>query len=214
MYKTIAFVLLFLSTALAQPGYGVKFGMLSSKQVFDFEGKTKHPLIAFEALYGNSERRLGPQIGLFVNFPSFRNFAIQSEISYLQKGAEERFEVTTVDNPEGTGEFYTIDLFQFDYLAFALLAQPRFKLGAVSPYGVVGPSLNWLIANRAAGFFGETKKLTTGLTLGLGFELSRPLSVPLLFEFRYNPDLTHFFENQYFRSKYQIVQILLGIKLK
>ncbi|MCI0616346.1 PorT family protein [bacterium] len=217
MWKTFTFVLLFLPTFIARAqiisGYGIKLGMVSSKQRLE-TGKERNTFQFRESFYRDLEPRRGPQMAFFIDFLSIPHLRIQTELNYLQKGAEEKFQVTTAEYPEGTGEFFTADVFQFDYIALNFSVQPEIMLGLVNPYGIIGPSFNFLIANRASGPFIGTKKFTPAIILGAGIELLKPFDFPLLFEVRYNPDLEYFFENENLRSKLQVLQFVIGVKLK
>lgn len=217
MWKTFTFLLLFLPTFIAHAqiisGYGIRLGMVSSKQVIE-AGKEEDTFKLLENFYANLEPRWGPQIGLFVDFLSNPHLTIQTELNYLQKGAEKKFQVTTAEHPEGTGEFYTTDIFQFDYIALNFCVQPKIRLGLVNPYGIIGPSFNFLIATRAVGAFIDTKKFIPAAIFGVGIELLKPFDIPLLLEVRYNPDLEYSFENNVLRSKLQVLQFILGVRLK
>ncbi|MDZ7292018.1 MAG: PorT family protein [candidate division KSB1 bacterium] len=213
MYLKLMTALLLCCASLSQgqmlSGYGMKFGIVSS------ELKTEGGAILFPGgfiLREDLKQRLGPQIGLFVDFFKIPHLGLQAEVSYLEKGAEEELPITTEDHPEGTGEFYTVDSYHFDYLAFSLLAQPKLKLGAVNPYVMVGPSLNLLIANRN-GLYRDTKDLTPSLVLGAGVELLKPFAFPVLLEVRYNPDLDYFFESEYRKSELRVWQFMVGVNL-
>lgn len=210
--STLAPLLFCLAVTQAQlvTGQGLKFGMVSSKLQADRDA-TLLPLDF--PVWEDLHRRVGPQIGVFVDFFARPALGLQVEVSFLEKGAEQEIAISTIDHPEGTGERFTIDLFQYDFLAFSVLAQPRLKLGAVTPYAVAGPSLHWLIADRE-GLFGDTQNLTPALVAGAGVELQKPLAFPVLFEIRYHPDLVNFFESGRAKFKFRLWQFLLGINLR
>lgn len=208
------FLLLLTSTGHAQviSDYGVKFGMVSSKQIF--ERGSARSLLWDSYLDRDLNARPGPQIGLFTQFLNTRHFALQTEVSYLQKGSEEEFYPTRV-GPDGTYitlEPVTIETFQFDYVAFSVSAQPKVSIGQLEPYILVGSSLNILIANKEL-ILRDADSLTPSALIGGGIEFKKLLEFPLLLEIRYSPDLKYFFENEYIKSKFQVWQILLGVKL-
>lgn len=191
-------------------GYGIKLGIVSS------ELKTEGGAIRFPGgsrIREDLNQRLGPQVGLFINFFKFPHLGLQAELSYLEKGAKDELFVTTEEHPEGTGETYNADMYHFDYLALSLLAQPRSKFGAVNLYAMLGPSVNLMIANRDGLFIG-TDDFTPSFIIGAGVELPKAFAFPILFEMRYNPDLEYFFENDYRKSELRVWQFLLGINLR
>jgi hypothetical protein len=101
-------------------GYGIKLGLAASKILDE-----KPPSLP------DLNSRLGPQMGLFIDLSDFRYLTVQAEINYLKKGAKITIPVTTHEKPEGTGEFITVDLFEFDYLAVSFSARPQLKMGIV-----------------------------------------------------------------------------------
>lgn len=211
--KSLVVIFLFcasLGQAQVVSGWGIKFGVVSSK--LKAEGDATF-IPKFYPAWENLNRRAGPQIGLFADFFKIPALGLQAEVSYLEKGAEDEILVSTPEQPEGTGETFTVDLFHHDFLAFSLLAQPRLKLGAVKPYAVIGPSLSLLIADRD-GFLRDTKSLTPSLVAGAGVELLKPFAFPVFLEVRYNPDLDFFLDNKNAKFKFQLWQVLVGVNLR
>ncbi len=193
--------------------YGIKFGAVSSKQIFE-RGRAQNKLAWDSYLDRDWRRRLGPQIGLFAQLLNARHLTLQSEVSYLQKGTEEEIYPTLV-GPDGTyvtGEPFSTEPFQLDYIAFSVLAQPKVSIGQMEPYILIGPSLNILIANREW-VFRDADFLTPAVVIGGGLEFKKLFEFPLLIEIRYSPDLKYFFENEYLKSKFQVWQLILGAKL-
>jgi hypothetical protein len=207
-------LLLLVSIGQAQviSGGGIKFGIVSSEQIFE-RGRSRS--LAWDSyLDRDLNPRLGPQIGLFAQFLNTRHLTLQGEVSYLQKGAEEEIYPTRVgpDSTYVTGEPFIVKTFQFDYVAFSVLVQPKVAKGQIEPYILVGPSLHILIANRQ-GVYRDADSLTPSVLIGGGIEFKKLFEFPLLIEIRYSPDLKYFFENEYVKSKFQVWQVLLGIKL-
>lgn len=215
MKSFVILLLLLASIGQAQviSDYGVKFGMVSSKQLFE-RGSARN-LVWDSYLDRNLNARLGPQIGLYAQFLNARHLTLEVEASYLQKGTEEKV-YAILARPDGTyveeGPF-TTETFQFDYIAFSVLAQPKVAIAQIKPYILIGPSLNILIANKEL-ILRDADSLTPSVLIGGGIEIKKLFEFPLLLEFRYSPDLKHFFENEYVKSKLQVWQILLGTRLK
>jgi len=213
--KSLITLLISLSlTAQAQfiSGYGFKFGVVSSMQIFEGSGARNLGWVFYPDL--NWNRRLGPQIGLFAQVLNTRYLTLQSEISYLQKGIDDEVRPTSL-GPDGTfieGKPFTIEMLQFDYIAFSVLAQPRVPIKQIELYILAGPSLNILIANKEWPFK-DADILTPSVVIGGGLEFKKLFEFPLLIEIRYNPDLKYFFENEYIKSKFQVWQFILGAKL-
>ncbi len=212
-----SFITLFLSlSSISQAQiiseYGIKFGTVSSKQIFE-RGRANN-LVWDSYLDRNLSRRLGPQIVLFAQLLNARHLNLQCEVNYLQKGAEEEIYPTFV-GPDGnyiTGEPFKIETSQFDYITFSVLAQPKVSIEQIELYILAGPSLNILIGNREW-LFREADFLTPSVVIGGGFEFKKLFEFPLLIEIRYSPDLKYIFENEYIKSKFRIWQLLFGAKL-
>jgi hypothetical protein len=136
MKSFITFLLLLAAIGQAQviSDYGIKFGIVSSKQIFE-RGKARN-LIWDSYLDRDLNPRLGPQTRLFAQFLNARHLTLQAEASYLQKGAEEEIHTARVGS-NGTyideGPF-TIETFQFDYIAFSVLARPKVSTAQTEPY--------------------------------------------------------------------------------
>lgn len=216
MKLLITFLLLLSSIGQAQitSEYGIKFGMVSSRQILEKGSEATRNLLWESYRDRNWSRRLGPQIGLFAQFLNARYLTLLSEVSCLQKGTDEKIYPTLVDSDGNyiAGESVTIETFQFDYIAVSILVQPRIPSNQIEPYILAGPSLNILIANKEL-LFEDADLMTTSVVIGGGFEFRKLFEFPLLIEIRYNPDLKYFFKNKYVKSRFQTWQFILGVKL-
>jgi hypothetical protein len=194
--------------------YGIKFGAVSSVQTFE-RGKAKGHSMSWESYLDREwKHRIGPQFGLFARIINTRHFALEGEVSYLQKGTDEKV-YTTLLGPNGTyitSDPFTAETFQFDYIAPGVFVQVKVSIGQTEPYILIGPLLNILIAKREF-TLRDADSLTPSMVIGGGFEFKKLFEFPLLIEFRYNPDLRYFFENDYLKSKLRVWQLILGVKL-
>lgn len=117
--------ILTIPTAQAQMSFGVKAGL----NVATLQGDAGP----------NVSPRLGPNVGLFAEFPVTPSVAIRPEVLYSARGAQGGFV-----NVDGT---HTAD-----YLEIPLLAHVRFPAGAGMNLGLIaGPSLGVKINERFTG---------------------------------------------------------------
>jgi len=184
-------------------GFGLKVGGAIANQDWDYAPP-------FDL---DSESRLGLDIAVFTEFLNAPFISILAEVHYLQKGFTISQEITTIESPNGTGEFWT-QTPRVDYVSFPILA--KISLPApFSPYVIGGPRLDIRIGQKGDGFdavYDDLETFDLGATLGLGVESPRLASFNLLAEIRYSPSLTDVFENDALKVKNESIEFLTGVR--
>ncbi len=207
-FLAAAFVLLLAqSGAYAQPKrtYGVKLGIVGANETWT---------MISSADLGTSTR-WGFTAEVFAEIPLFRYLSAVGEIQYTQKGMRYSAPVTTISQPDGTGEYYTMRP-RIDYISVPMLARLRIPLHAVTPYLLVGPRFDFLISSRADGLdavVSRFDRMDYGLTLGAGVELDSIFPFGLLAEFRYNPNVYDSYESSYLSVRNRSLDFLIGVRL-
>ncbi len=204
--RIIFFTLFIVSTTYSQSfsEFGVKMGVLSSKH----EQKILSQIIGSTTYFNNT--RVGPTMGLFLRYLDNDHFNIESEILYLQKGGEEKFEITSISHPAGTGEFIISDI-QFDYLSFQTSIRPNYSYKEVNLYLLAGGTISYLLGVKG-GFKpkGDFKSYSFGYSIGFGIVFQDVLKMPILFEALMNSDLTNIYESSGLEYKHKTYLLRLG----
>lgn len=185
MKKTIVITLVaFLtisSTAQAQlmRGYGIKGGAVSSNQSWhSVNSSTNLP----------TSDRWGFTLAGFLEFLNFPFLSSLLEAQYTQKGMIVTLPLVSVAEPYDPPLYATYRP-RIDYLSILLLLKLRPPIDLVRPYVIVGPRLDLYILERDDRFYFNTHQFEPsdfGLVMGIGIELEHP--IPILVEFRYNPN--------------------------
>jgi hypothetical protein len=185
-------------------GYGVKVGAISATQTWDYNVD-----ITIDA-----ERRWGLDVGGYVELFDTPYLSLLGEVHYVQKGFTFTAIVSSINQPDGTGEYLTVRP-RVDYLSLPLLIKLRFDMQVVSPYVIVGPRLDLLIAKDPQGFqavLNEFKAIDVGLSLGAGAEVPTSFLSSVLLEFRYSPTFNTSFSNAFLTVRNQSFELLLGVR--
>jgi len=120
--------------------YGLKASLVSSR--FSITDRVEN----IDYIEGAS---FHPSIGIFARSRLTESFNVETEISYLQKGASKvlQYAVTTPDNPDGNGKTETMtSTIDLNYLQFGVNVQPKIQLGKMITFVSVGPSINYLLS--------------------------------------------------------------------
>lgn len=207
--KKIFFILtliIFVSASHAQfiRGYGLKAGTTIANQNWEFSGIPG----------ADFDNRVGLNIGIFAEFLNVPFISIVAEVNYLQKGMKEDVPVTTMTQPDGTGEFITLDT-RVDYINISALGKLRINTGLFTPYILLGPKLDFEINNRTTigshfSYKENFKKNIFGLKVGAGTEINL-LPVGLLVEFVYDADYNAVYETPYLKVNSKSYDLRIGI---
>jgi hypothetical protein len=209
MNRIIFFTLFVISYCHAQSfsDFGVKMGILSSKY------EQKVPLQNGGSVTIFDEARIGPTFGLFLRYFDNDYFDIESEILYLQKGGQDKFEITTINQPDGTGEFLITDI-QFDYLHFQTCIRPNYSDKSVNMYLLAGGSIGYLLGLKGGHKpKSDFKNFGFGYSIGLGIELPDLMKIPIIVEVLVNSDLTNIYNSSNIEYKHKIYLLRLGINI-
>jgi opacity protein-like surface antigen len=184
--------------------YGIKLGADITNQSWDYKnsGNVKWDNIT----------TVSPRIFAEINLSPIQ---IEGELGYSRKGFETSIPVTTVTNPDGTGESYMIKN-QLNYLNFSLAGKYSYAMGVFAPYVIAGPQLNLLINKNTDKYmniiFDNYKKYNVGVSLGLGTEVKGLLPVALLIEYRYETDFINNYNTDDVNIKNYSHVVLLGVR--
>ena len=207
--KTMGITMLILAVGYLNEGnaqlvknYGLKVAVTSADQEFGVTLETK--------------RRVGFNIGAFVEWFDVPFFSVLTQVEYTQRGTGEVFIMTGPSGPEpiGTKTLYS----RLDYVSLPVLAKLRFQTGLVSPYILAGPRIDFLLGYKSdEGAFNTLydrfKKTTLGGSAGIGVEIESILPVTLLAEARYNFDLVDSYDAYSWKVRNNTIDFWLGIAL-
>ncbi len=211
MKKTIGlilFIILLSNSSFSQipVKWGINLGLTSSNQKFYYTNTNTSREYDF---------RPGIEFGVFGEFFNFPNLSFVGEISYIQKGTQDKdINVSRqANNPQGYEDMGHLDL-RFDYLSLTTLAKGKYNLGWFTPFVFIGPSLNYLVDGNEQADFGLDKynKLVIGYSAGLGteFEIMSPFSI--IMEVVYNQDITKAYKDDVGYIKNNSFGFLIGAK--
>jgi hypothetical protein len=183
-------ILYSVSNAQLISDYGLKIGIVSSNFKMDFYKNNKNFNSAFD------KSRLGPTMGLFVRYFEKSNFDVETELSYVQKGGTDKFEIITTNDPEGTGEYLIFDI-QFDYLQLKTSLRPNYLLNNFEIYGLFGASLDYLLAVKN-GILpkNDYSDFIWGYVLGFGLTFNNLLDNKISLEVVYNSDFNEIYKSE------------------
>ena len=188
-------------------GYGVKLGVTSAYQNWDYKVTYMNGF--------DSDKRLGINAGMFLEFLNSPFFSINAEIDYNQKGMKKEVAMTSISFPEGTGEYKT-DNNRIDYLTFALLGKLSHKTSLFKPYIFAGPrmdlQINKSVSKGWEDVFDKMKKNVYGISFGIGTEMTEILPITLLAEIEYNYDFTDVYETDNLVINNNSFDVKLGVK--
>jgi hypothetical protein len=160
--------------------YGIKVGVLSSKPVE----------VKREELFQDS--RVSGTFGLFAQFLNFRYCRFEFEAGYKQEGAENKVPVTTIENPDGSGDYVTFD-HAYDFISLNLSFQPKLENEDICLYGIVAASLNIMTKNRDMLSYGQNvDKYVPGYNYGLGFSPKNFLNGKIFVEMKYGSSFSKY----------------------
>jgi len=201
----ILIILLSLSFADSITGFGIKMGIVAT----DYEQKIiigDHE--SSITLYDDT--RIGPSMGIYIRYLDYKFIDFESELLYMQKGGQDKYEITTLSDPDGTGEIIIYDI-HFDYLQFQTGVQPKTMLYNIGLYGLLGCSFNYLLQIRnGIRPLDRFNRFAFAYYLGTGLEFNNILEKPILLEFILNNDLTNIHKNSASEFKFQTYIFRIG----
>jgi len=194
--KTKISVLLFLTSVVSAQIFetiGFKVGLVQSQQAWNYADNTKF----------DPDGKVGINLGIFAESFNSQSFALVTELNYVQKGAHKEIPVSSIFNPDGTGE--TIDAkMELSYLNISILAKGKFNFEAIIPYALFGPKLDYQLDASgilwAPSFDDELDKNRFGIKAGVGAEFSIA-SYKFLAEAIYDYEFNSLFKNELLEIK-------------
>jgi hypothetical protein len=190
-------------------GYGVKLGAVSANQTWHYA------LSSDLAADWTTHYRWGISGGVYVELLDVPLLSLIAELLYTQKGMKYDLPLTSVEQPDGTGQFKTLSP-RVDYLSVPLPAKLRLKSEFFTPYLIVGPRVDLLVFKKGDGFdlvIDQFKSTDVGGTMGVGVEIHTPLPVGLLAELRYNPSFRDSYKSEFLTARNRSFDFLVDLQL-
>ena len=190
--------------------YGVKLALTSASQSFSYPDPYD---VGFKI---STVRRVGFNVGGYVEWFNLPVFSLISEADYVQKGVGVPVYVTGPESPEVIG---TRVLYQrIDYVSIPILAKVCFPLNMASPYIMIGPRLDYFVGHQQDEpplfpTIKDFKKTIGGGTIGIGVQSSSILPIGLLVEFRYNTDFFDAYDSGTFKIRNNAFDVWIGVAL-
>ena len=207
----LSFILIFLcQQSFAQDG--IKFGFKVSVTASNINYTDKSSIAQNrDFIDGNS---FNPSIGLFAIFLKTNHLNLETEITYLRKATSETGEIKVVEpgDFDGTNPIklhYTYEV-SSQYIQIGINAQPKYQIGNINTYIIVGPTLDYLMKTTVPYSGDELKRLQIGYNAGIGTNLSKAINKEITLELKYQGDLTPFFESNY-KSWNRVVMFSVGV---
>lgn len=219
VFATVLVLLVSYNTFAQQKSrFGIKGGINASSVI------TNSDYIYFTP-YG----RMGFNVFLSYDFFSNNSFVISGETGFDQKGFNTDYIYT---NKEGVYTGTATISNSLNYFDISVNGKYIIRGKSASPYFSLTPTLGIYIGN-SLNVSGDdsypddidihsqiTKAVTDslnsvsfGIKAGLGVEVNEIIkNAPLLFEVRWNPDLTQAFDNDFYELKNTTIEFNLGIK--
>ncbi len=186
--------------------YGVKFGIGISNHSWQYE----------EGYELNFDNKIGISPRIYADFFNYQFFQIQGEIGFLRKGFSEQIPITTMMQPDGTGEFINTDI-GLDYLLLTTLVKIKYEIGIFSPYIILGPQIDFLINKKVEKgwelIYDRFSNANIDFSIGVGNEIKNILPISILFEYRYERDFMDNYDHPNVNIKNYSHVILIGIKI-
>ena len=187
--------------------YGMKIGITASKSNFEYDPSINITEVPFD------ETRFSPNIGIFLRFLDLKNIDFETQLSYLQKGGENKFEITTIYQPDGTGEFLTFDI-QFDYTQLQLGIRPKYSTNKIEAYSYVGGSLDYLLGVKNIIIpKDQFKDFVFGYAIAVGLSFNEILNNPIFLEVVYNSDISRVYRSENLEIKNSLWLFRVGVSL-
>jgi hypothetical protein len=206
--KLIIFLFIIAGPLFAQLNYGVKAGLTSSSQEWEFIPKF--------ASYGNVQNRQGINLGVFAEYSEDKYVGVIAEINYRQKGAKIDLNYTGRDT-SGTIVVPKSLEHKLSYLNISLLGKIRYDFSFATPYIIGGLKTDYELSNTLddtdLGFLSSASTTQIwGAVIGGGFEIKNLLPVAILAEFRYEFDFNKLYVSDNFQIKTHSIEFKFGVK--
>ncbi|MFZ1321226.1 MAG: porin family protein [Ignavibacteria bacterium] len=196
-----------------QPKFGIKGGPLIARIISDLNGADV-----------DTKSKFGFGVFAFYDFYNSKTITLSAEVGFDQKG----YEIDLTDTNSTGAVVNTSNLKDnlnyldisgnFKYITRGESASPYFSLtptlgvylGHSSSGTVTGDSV---YTNYKANAYDSLNSISFSVKIGLGVELYKLINnVPIIFEARYNPDLTQAYNTNNYNIRNSTVEFNLGVK--
>ena len=178
-----------------------------------FRGGVNFANAIIEGVSLSPSKRTGMMLGGLIEINISDAISIQSEVLYVQKGAE--FSVSV-------GGLSTTTTWKFNYIEFPILFKEKYGSSSFKPYIFFGPYLGLRLNAESEVKFGtqsltldlknSTESTDFGLDIGLGGEYSVSEKTALSGDVRYSAGLSDIDKSSVISWRPTGIQILLGVK--
>jgi len=123
--------------------------------------------------------------------------SLSTDFGFVQKGMQQKLEETTVEFPEGTGEYTTLKT-TFGYVSLSPMLKGFYNFNRFTTYALIGPRIDFRIMYEPhvnSQLINETNKLIWGVTYGVGAEY-RIKKFGIILECLGHPDFTAILEQK------------------
>ncbi len=175
-------IIIYNTQAQVLKSIGLKGGMSLANQSFEY--KTDNSNLDFDY-------KLGVYNALTAEFFNTKHVSLVTDLGFVQKGKQIDVQKTTLEMPEGTGEFETWKS-TLNYLTFSPMLKGFYNINKFTGYAFIGPRIDYRLSYDSkyyAPLYEDSKKQIFGLNYGVGlaYHLNK---ISLSTEFMAQPDLT------------------------
>ena len=183
--------------------YGIKVALTSAHDGYE---NIRHPDI-------KSKRRLGFNIGVFVEWLNDPMLSIITQVEYVQKGCG--WDVNRRD--EYNHDYGIVTYYRrLDYISVPIIIKFKIQTLTLTPFIMAGPRLDFLIGNHYVfddpfSLYNMYKKNVAGASIGIGFQTSTFLNTKIMTEIRYNFDFEDSFNNGVVKTRNSSYDLWIGL---
>lgn len=189
---------------------GIKTGIAKSNMKWEYDNLEPIPTITWDDKTGAALRIFGE-----LRTPYY--LQLQAETGFTQKGITKSIPVTTVQYPDGTGQYIEVGA-SLNYISVCVLAKAAFDIPYAGIFILAGPQYNRILNKTfSAGMgvvFDEVNKSVWGISFGAGIELNSLLPLPVFIEYRYEQDLKDIFPPPLLSIYNRSHILLVGVSLR
>jgi hypothetical protein len=98
--------------------------------------------------------------------------SLSTDLGFIQKGTTRKVEITTPENPQGTGE-YTMLKTTIGFISLSPMLKGLYSFKSLTTYALIGPRIDYWVSYEPqfdSPIFKDFNKLIWGITYGVGVE--------------------------------------------
>jgi len=186
LYKKLLIVLVIFISSIVYPQsfehFGLKVGTTASTPIWSHDSKSD----------SHVQTKWGLDIGAFIEFKLVDNLSLVPEIHFIQKGLRYDIPITTMEFPDGTGQFITLEP-NVNYISVPINVNYSFYKSAFEIYGVGGARLDFALDKNGDGFdyqYKQFKDVDFGASIGVSLRTKDLIGIGTGLEFRFSPNIT------------------------